>query len=147
MHAYIHWNYCYPVLKYDHPPWCASGFARILATTFSQELVFCFKNCLVLVWEKMALKFLDRSCTNLSSFNIRMRNEGLENQSEPSNSILHCFCLTRGSLLTSQWFVYQNWLEPSGGICHLYKRNRLLWFRFNCQLTLFSFQQVPINNN
>ena len=30
-----------------------------------------------------------------------------------------------------QWFVYQNRLEPSGGIYHLYKRNRLLWLRVN----------------
>jgi hypothetical protein len=29
------------------------------------------------------------------------------------------------------WFVYQNWLEPSGGIYHLHKRNWLLWLHVN----------------
>ena len=34
---------------------------------------------------------------------------------EPSSGILHCYHLTRGSMLTSQfqWFMYQNQLEPS----------------------------------
>ena len=33
-----------------------------------------------------------------------------------------------------QWFVYQNRLEPSGSIKHLYKRNRLLWLHVNNEL-------------
>ena len=28
-----------------------------------------------------------------------------------------------------QWFMYQNWSEPSSGILHQMKRNRLLWLR------------------
>ena len=36
-----------------------------------------------------------------------------------------------------QWFMYQNQLELSGGIKHLYYRcNRLLWLRVNCKTVL-----------
>ena len=48
-----------------------------------------------------------------------------------TNNILHRFCLTGGPPLQVriiaqvQWFVYQNQLESSGGIYHLYKHNRL----------------------
>ena len=31
-----------------------------------------------------------------------------------------------------QWFMHQNRLEPSGGIKHLYKCDRLLWLRVDC---------------
>ena len=47
----------------------------------------------------------------------------VQNWSGPSNGILHRFCLTGGSTLTSQdqvpWFMYQNRLKPSGGIYYL----------------------------
>ena len=61
----------------------------------------------------------------------------VQNQSEPSNNILRLFCLTRGPhspvriIAQVQWFVYQNWLEPSGDIYYLYKRNWLLWPHVN----------------
>jgi hypothetical protein len=66
----------------------------------------------------------------------------VQNQSEPSNSILDRFCLTGGPrspvriIAQVQWFVYQNQLEPSGGIYHLYKCNRLLWLCVNVFLRL-----------
>ena len=47
------------------------------------------------------------------------------------------FCLTRSPvriIAQVQWFVYQNWLEPSGGIYHLYKCNWLLWLQVNSWL-------------
>ena len=49
-----------------------------------------------------------------------------------------------------QWFMYQNRLEPSGGIYHLYKRNRLLWLRVNstwmCLIYLELCKEVvPLN--
>ena len=43
--------------------------------------------------------------TNCFFPSIPMRNKGyVQNLSEPSISILHCFCLTRGSTLTSQHY-------------------------------------------
>ena len=36
-----------------------------------------------------------------------------------------------GIIAQVQWFIYQNRLEPSGGIYHWYKCNRLLWLRVN----------------
>ena len=33
-----------------------------------------------------------------------------------------------------QWFIYQNWLEPSSGIYHWYKHNHLLWLHVNIRL-------------
>ena len=36
------------------------------------------------------------------------------------------------------WFVYQNRLEPSGGIYHLYKRNRLLWLHVNNKVAIIT---------
>ena len=38
-----------------------------------------------------------------------------------------------------QWFVYQNWLEPSGGIYHLYKR------KWSFCLKLRKEKTVPVN--
>ena len=32
------------------------------------------------------------------------------------------------------WFIYQNQLEPSGGIYHWHKRNRLLWLHVNWKI-------------
>ena len=59
-----------------------------------------------------------------------MRNY-VQNRLGPSNDILHRFCLTA---LTRQDYspssvVCVCQLELSGGIYHLYKRNRLLWLR------------------
>ena len=63
----------------------------------------------------------------------------IHNWLEPFNDSLHCFCLTRESKLTSQVyspFIYQNRLEPSGGIHHLHKRNRLLWLCVNSSIII-----------
>ena len=48
-------NGLYPVLEYDHPSWCASGFARILVT--KGQLI---SKCLfeVSVWTKIPTKIL-----------------------------------------------------------------------------------------
>ena len=67
---------------------------------------------------------------NVSSLKVYV-----QNWLGPSNNILHRFCLTGGpplqvSIIAQvQWFVYQNQLESSGGIYHLYKHNRLSWLR------------------
>ena len=47
----------------------------------------------------------------------------VQNRLGPSNNTLHRFCLTVGSTLTSQWFVYQNRLEPSCRIYRLYTQS------------------------
>jgi hypothetical protein len=70
---------------------------------------------------------------------------------ELSNGILHRFCLTRGQRspvrisARVQRFIYQNQLEPFGGIYHRYNYNWLLWlcvnvfFSFVTEVVLFNF--------
>ena len=61
----------------------------------------------------------------------------VQKRSGPSSSILHQFCLTKGSTLTSQDYspasvVYVSKLiGPSGGIYNLHKRKRMLWLHPN----------------
>ena len=70
---------------------------------------------------------------------IRVRNEGFMYRIDQSHLTVFCiiFVWLGGPrspvrvIAQVQWFLFQNWLEPSGGIYYLYKRNQLLWLCVN----------------
>jgi hypothetical protein len=68
---------------------------------------------------------------------------------ELSNSILHRFCLTRGQrspvrIIAQVQFIYQNQLEPSGGIYHRYNSH---WPDFHWNVSKPWLQRVELFEN